>query len=350
MKKILFVLTTLLTLSYAVQAGGLKFNANGEFKLMQLTDLHLNGHYPEACQEVFDRIDYMVREEAPDFIVVTGDMVYSKPAAPVIESLVKKLDSYGIPWAVAFGNHDAEQGLTRAELSELYSKGRYSLNRLDEAGELSDLEIPVMYGNEAAYYIYVMDSHDYSTIKGLDGYGWFTTDQVSWMRDCCKARTSADGSIAPSLAFFHIPLREYIDAWAPRDNSRSDQMEKKTSQGLRGENIAAGAINTGMFAAMKECGSTVGVFAGHDHDNDFVANYQGIALCYGRFSGCDAVYNNIPPGAKFICIKPGQRSFETWSRDDKGRVTVHVITDGLTLRKAPSRPKGGLHGQWTEVK
>ncbi len=93
----------------------------------------------------------------------------------------------------------------------------------------------------------------------------------------------------------------------------------------------------------------VGVFAGHDHDNDFVATYQGIALCYGRFSGCDGVYNNIPCGAKFILVKAGERKFETWTRDDQGRVSVHVTTDGNTLMKAPSRPKGGLNGQWTDV-
>lgn len=40
-----------------------------------------------------------------------------------------------------------------------------------------------------------------------------------------------------------------------------------------------------MFANMLECGDVMGVFAGHDHVNDYIATLYNIALGYGRASG-----------------------------------------------------------------
>ena len=62
--------------------------------------------------------------------------------------------------------------------------------------------------------------------------------------------------------------------------------------GRAAEDECPGALNTGMFAAMVETGSVMGVFVGHDHDNDYVVAEKGIALGYGRFSGDDTTYNN----------------------------------------------------------
>ena len=46
--------------------------------------------------------------------------------------------------------------------------------------------------------------------------------------------------------------------------------------GTRMEKACAPAINTGMFAAMKEAGDVMGTFVGHDHDNDYSVMWKGI--------------------------------------------------------------------------
>ena len=48
------------------------------------------------------------------------------------------------------------------------------------------------------------------------------------------------------------------------------------------EEACAPKLNTGMFAAMKESGDVMGIFVGHDHDNDYAVMWKGILLAYGR--------------------------------------------------------------------
>ena len=52
---------------------GPAFNADGTFKVMQFTDTHIRTFNVEEAQEVYDRIDHMVKAEKPDLIVFTGD-------------------------------------------------------------------------------------------------------------------------------------------------------------------------------------------------------------------------------------------------------------------------------------
>ena len=51
----------------------------------------------------------------------------------------------------------------------------------------------------------------------------------------------------------------------------------------------------------------MGVFAGHDHVNDYVCSWKGVALAYGRFSGGHTEYHDIPGdnGARVIVLTEG---------------------------------------------
>jgi hypothetical protein len=87
-----------------------------------------------------------------------------------------------------------------------------------------------------------------------------------------------------------------------------------------------------MFAAMLETGNIMGVFVGHDHDNDYIVAKQGIALGYGRFSGDDTIYHNIPSGVRVIELEEGKRGFVSWILEDDGRITDPMtFTDGKVV-------------------
>lgn len=65
--------------------------------------------------------------------------------------------------------------------------------------------------------------------------------------------------------------------------------------GRKDEDVCCQGLNTGLLAAMREelvqqlqmrCrGNILGVFAGHDHCDDYIVDYEGILLGYGRKSG-----------------------------------------------------------------
>ena len=99
--------------------------------------------------------------------------------------------------------------------------------------------------------LYCMDSNAYSTMKPrVEGYGWFDFSEIDWYRQKSIKYTRANGGTPlPALAFFHIPLPEYD--LACNDPQLIRIGEKK-------EKVCCPDINTGMFAAMLECGDVMG--------------------------------------------------------------------------------------------
>ena len=156
-----------------------------------------------------------------------------------------------------------------------------------------------------------MDSNSYSNFKPtVDGYGWFDFSQISWYRKSSKDFTQANGGVPlPSLAFFHIPLPEYTNAW---NNQNSKPI------GIRNEDESCARLNSGMFTAMLECGDVMGTFVGHDHLNDYIAEFGQIALAYGRVSKFMKDKDDPLAGGRVIVLTEGKRSFKTWIRDADG--------------------------------
>lgn len=316
----LAALCILAAVSLQAKTPKLSFNNNGEFRILQLTDCHMSYEKPEQWNKTLERIHKVIAAEHPDVVVFTGDIVTGARSLRVEmwNVLVRQMDSLSVPYVIVYGNHDAEgfPMLKRPEMSTIVTSGKYVLNTLNKEGELADMRIPVYAhkGGKPAFDMYVMDSHDYPETLGFDKkygkYAWFTHDQVEWLRNECMASTKANGGVnVPSMAFFHIPLFEYTEAAV-----------KGPIIGVRGEKECTGVINSGMFAAMFETGNVMGVFVGHDHDNNYVVNHCGIVLGYGGFSGDDTTYNNLAHGLRMIVVKEGAPEFTTWIHDEDGRI------------------------------
>jgi len=323
---IICILAAVLLIQAPAAAQELRFDENGEFKIIQLTDLHFIYSRPEETAKTFARMDYIVNAEKPDFIAITGDVVFGRPAKEMFRLILDRLDSYKIPYCIVFGNHDAEQELSRAEMSQMIADARYNVNTLNEKGELADIRIPVgstVNPEKHPFDMYFLDSHDYASSTGFEqvgGYAWFTNDQLQWYRKESEASTAANGGEhVPSFSFFHIPVPEFYDAWILAQEKRHNGVK-----GLRGEYGGHPRINSGMFAAMLETGNMMGIFCGHDHDSDYIIPYYGIALVYGRFSGDDNVYNHLAHGTRVITVKEGERAFHTWIHEDDGRLQYDV--------------------------
>ena len=73
-----------------------------------------------------------------------------------------------------------------------------------------------------------------------------------------------------------------------------------------------------MFASFLDMRDVMGVFVGHDHDNDFIGIDKGIALGYGRVTGADA-YGELTRGARIIELYEDQFKFDTWISHSFGK-------------------------------
>ena len=94
----------------ALAADAMRFNADGRFKILHVTDTHLH----EDNVEDSTRLIAMACDiEKPDLVMLTGDLAPEDTwelTAKRIGQLMQVFDSRGIPVAVTFGNHDSENG------------------------------------------------------------------------------------------------------------------------------------------------------------------------------------------------------------------------------------------------
>ena len=289
------------------EAAALRFDDKGRFTVVQITDVHYTGA-DWMSEQVPAMLTRLIGQEKPDLIVLTGDVIYRRPGAARMAEICGAIGGTGIPYAVTLGNHDAEQGISQEELHALLRTLPGCVNgRYCEPGA-RDFVIPVLAadGPREEARIYVMDSNDYNADD--HSYKGFEPEQVAWYARQCAEAAARNGGPATALMFFHVPLPEYAEAFrtAPLSGSR-----------LEGE--CPPRDNAGMFRALVEGGEVIGVFTGHDHSNDYIAEKEGIALGYGRYSGGYGEYQELLSGVRVIRLEAGRRGFTTWIRQANGR-------------------------------
>ena len=292
----------------------LKFNKNGEFKIIQFTDTHVDlGN--NSNLSVYETIKKIIKIEKPNFVILTGDNVTQNNPQEGYKRFAEIFKKAKIPWAAVFGNHDSEHNFSREKLAELLHGLPYCMNNdIGDTNGNSNFVLPVYGKNKKAEaLLYCMDSNVNSTLNPVvEGYGWFSFSQIDWYLKKSKQFTDANGGKPlPALAFFHIPLPEYTQAW---------NNKKFPPIGVKNEDECSPDINTGMFSAMLESGDVMGTFVGHDHINDYIGVYYNIALAYGRITKIMKDPDEDPlAGGRIIVLKEGERQFDTWIRDMNGK-------------------------------
>lgn len=286
----------------------LKFNSNGRFKIVQFTDVHLKLENKLRSDSVINTITEIITREKPDLVVLTGDICTSRDVKTAWATVTKPMINEGIPWAVVFGNHDHELGLTNKQIMNYLVMLPLNLSQngpadINGSGNYV-LEIQGSRTNQVKALLYCIDSNAYTgekENKELGEYDWIKFDQIKWYREKSKEFTDKNnGQPLPALAFFHIPLPEY-----------NVIKNFNTTVGDRDEEVSSPVINSGMYNAILECKDVIGVFCGHDHNNNYIGSLNKICLAYGCKTGKDS-YGKLDKGARVIELFEGERRFDSW--------------------------------------
>lgn len=261
----------------------LKFNADGRFRIIQFTDTHIgNMPFHEDDYRTFKLIRDALATFDADLIVHTGDLIWSdgvKDAHIVFEKLLEVFAEAHKPMAITFGNHDAEEIVTRADLRRIFQEvvpGAVDKQNsfIIEDRESYTVEIKSSQGEQVERVLYFIDSGADAPLE-IGTYDWLRPEQVNWFKETADKYRQGHGQ-AKNIIFQHIPLPEY---WQAAENIL-DGVNHETN-----EAISAPHLNTGLFANMVLDGETWGMFVGHDHENNFDGLHHGIHLVYGNVSG-----------------------------------------------------------------
>lgn len=299
------------------------FNESGQFKIAQFTDLHWDNN-ESNCIETTEVIKHVLSTEKPDLAIMTGDVVTYPPAKEGWLAIAKIFEDARIPWAVIMGNHDDEQGLTNAELYDIIEGLPYFVGEkgpdISGSGNYA-ISVSSSKNDGIAAVLYCLDSHNKPRNPKYGHYDWIHFDQIDWYRKISEKYTVQNDDLPlPSLAFIHIPLIEY-------DNV----VGAETTIGNNREGgVAASDINSGFLASVIEKQDIMGIFAGHDHNNDYIGIEKDIALAYGRVTGLNA-YGTLERGSRIILLYEGLRKFDTWIRTRQGTELTYYYPSGLSL-------------------
>ena len=249
-------------------------------------------------EECYDYIRETVEAVKPDLILLTGDIIYGEfdDNGENFASIVEFMDSFDIPWAPIFGNHEAEskKGVDWqcAQLEsaknclfvqrELTGNGNYTVG-IEQGGELTRVFFMLdSNGCNGASAESLANAH----FKMSSG---FANDQIRWYTDCINEIKKMSPDTKLSFAF-HIQLAVVVDAFEKyADENGTAHIDRLNSKSEGDFGYISDNRNLGwdqgyvVWEGLKELGVD-SIFFGHVHTHSASIVYEGIRLQFGMKS------------------------------------------------------------------
>lgn len=318
----------------------MQFNSNGKLKIMQITDMQ---EVPNISRDTIALLEAAVEAEKPDLVVYTGDQIkgygvtykgkgkeLEQEVYAVLDKLLKPVTSRNIPFAVTFGNHDRQVGISnKDQFNNIYKKLGNCIGEQAEGidgGGTYNIPIYSSDGSKIVNNLYLFDSG--TDAKG-GGYEPFDENIIKWYQKTRDELKNETGDYVPSIVFQHIPMDEYykvlkkvprftkgaIRAFRTHKNEFYVVGDTCGKDDVLLEPPSVPNVNTGEFNAISECGDVMAVFVGHDHKNSFVGTYNGVDLGFTGSSGFNVYGNRTKRGVRIIELdenKPNE--YKTYTR------------------------------------
>lgn len=276
-----------------------------DFVVMNVADIHLADYTQDAVTNIrnLENIRRMAEELQPDLIILSGDNVWGQMKEEStfysIHRLTEFMDSLGIPWAPIFGNHDAEGNCDANYLAEVMMKGECCvMQKGDPSMGVGNYIVNVCEGKKIVHSIILMDSH---------GNGIIGEEQQAWYAWAVEGIQSLAGESVTSSVVMHIPIAQYVyaydEAWDGekwKDGYDAFGFKREEYTGATDENDQP--VDHGLFAVIKELGSTTNVICGHDHANCYSVLYEGVRLTYSLRLGYGAYFEFDQQGVTTLTI------------------------------------------------
>ena len=274
-----------------------KMQFHDNFKIMQLTDLHLGIESNLKMQLEF--ICNSIDKADPDLIILTGDnFMYASKG--IVDNLFKTMNEKCkeltslhperlTKFAVTFGNHDNQGDYPRFYINKTILKyktvdgdeikdNKYAAFIDYEKDDLHgfanyhiDLVDDISKSNETIdvkYRLHILDSNTYNYVGPAYKYEVIFEDQLNHINEIYNKATIDKDYIG--MCFFHIPFYEYQEMKNQYENATN---KKLIGQGELKDKVRVPYYDNHSYSAMKKA-NIISFFVGHDHQNygDYIYN------------------------------------------------------------------------------
>lgn len=281
----------------------LSFGSDGKFKILVFSDTDINTYTVSAMEAMLD-------EENPDLVILNGDVSSGFSTKSELEEYLKVLcapmENRRIAWCHIYGEQDGDAGLSAALQNEVYSSFKYCVSKADfESFGAYSYFLPVFAdssaesGSAPVFGVWALGQTGLisnspvapggtdSLLTSISGegkdYGYVTQSHVDWLTDSAEMMKKDREKGIPSIAVTHTPIDEF--------NIIAENPDKCSFSGVMGETVSSSPIQSGLFAALLETKSVLGLYCGHDHLNNYSGKYMGIELGYVASVGYDGYGN-----------------------------------------------------------
>ncbi|HBL41615.1 MAG TPA: hypothetical protein DDY98_08740 [Ruminococcaceae bacterium] len=273
----------------------LKKEKDKDFIILNITDPHFSDYDIRTLLAIpaARTIRRLVRQVKPDLITVTGDMVCGASTRLSVDRFTALMDSFHIPWAPMFGNHDAESNCDRNFLAEHLQQSQYCLlQKGDPAMGEGNYIVNITEDDRLVESLILIDTQTNHNIE----------KQKQWMAWAAQgAKELSDGQAQVSV-FGHIPFAQYQAAYDEAWDEKSKKWRNEFGASGRAfericchRNQDGSPIEFGYFDVIKKAENIPFVFCGHEHMNNFSLVYDGVRLTYtlkvGKGSGYQSGFN-----------------------------------------------------------
>ena len=300
-------------------------DTNKDFVILNLSDPQLsNGEWAEG-HKARAILEYTIKElmerVKPDLVTVSGDIAWAGDDYGY-DMFAATMESYGVPWAPVWGNHDNQKGpeVVGAVADRymacphcLYEKGDPVLGNGNYVILIEENERPV----EALVMVDSNDRDPYPDGKGGTKLVWakLTDVQAKWYPELMKELKAM--GVSDVTAIMHIPIYAYHYAADAAYKAGLDRLAITPEEadgdscwnegypdsfGVQYENIESYPEDEGMLDVIRAEGLTKHIVSGHDHKNNFVIHHEGLTYVYGLKAGCGCYWNPILNGGTVLTV------------------------------------------------
>lgn len=252
----------------------------------------------ERC---FQYLRHVINTVAPNLILLTGDLVYGEfdDSGSSLIALIEFLESFGIPWAPVFGNHDNESLLGADWQCQQLINSSHCLFAKRPLNGCGNYTVGLRQDGLLKRVFFMLNSNSYILSKNDPSkrpkvqYG-FNDDQIDWY----TATVHSIREVSPMTRFsfaFHTQLQSFADAFAKygftNHNTNICPIEIDSHPdaasgdfGYLGANLKNGwDMDRRVWNSLKSL-VVDSVFVGHEHCNSASVVYEGVRCQYGQKS------------------------------------------------------------------